>query len=86
MTSASASVYKKNEVTGESFNNSLRYCIDLGLLKLDDNLRSANRINAISIMRQLNENIPARFSNDLSGAWMEKNKIYMNELLKEFQK
>ncbi|MDR2199427.1 MAG: AAA-like domain-containing protein [Deltaproteobacteria bacterium] len=82
LSSTSVNNYKADKISGESYNNSLQYCIDLGLIKQEDMPQPANRIYASIIMRYLNQNVIVDISNDQANAWMDGNKIKMNGLLK----
>ncbi|MDR2197853.1 MAG: PD-(D/E)XK nuclease domain-containing protein [Deltaproteobacteria bacterium] len=85
LSSTTAYEYIANTDAGESFNDALQYCIDLGLLKKDDTPRPANRLCAGVIMRYLSDNMDLQVSNDIVANWMDGNKIHMDRLLKEFQ-
>ncbi|MDR2200213.1 MAG: AAA-like domain-containing protein [Deltaproteobacteria bacterium] len=69
----------------ESYNDSIQYCIDLGLVKKDVKLRPANKIYSSVIIRCLNENVQEMFPKNVEGKWMDGKKIDMTSLLKEFQ-
>jgi hypothetical protein len=71
----------------ESYNYMVQYLLDLGLVKKDGiTLRPANLIYASVMMRYITQNILEIIPDDVVGKWMDRTKIDMNGLLKDFQK
>jgi hypothetical protein len=69
----------------ESFNDTLQYCLYLGLLKINGILRPANPIYASAIVRFLSENLKYDLPKEIIGKWMDAKNIDMTGLLKDFQ-
>ncbi|MDR1857081.1 MAG: hypothetical protein LBR22_08005 [Desulfovibrio sp.] len=74
---------KDNEVDDD-----VNYCIDIGLLKINDNedVTPANRLYSDLIIRYLTFSQQSRLPKSFISMWMDDNVIHMTELLKEFQK
>jgi hypothetical protein len=69
------------------YDDDLKYCLDLGLVKVDDsqNLRFANPVYASVIIRSLNKKILKRLPKNLAGKWSSATGVDMTGLLKDFQ-
>jgi hypothetical protein len=69
------------------YDDDLKYCLDLGLVKVDDsqNLRFANPVYASVINRSLNKKILKRLPKNLAGKWSSATGVDMTGLLKDFQ-
>jgi hypothetical protein len=76
------------KATVDLSSNDTKYCLDLGLVKLDGMgvLRPANPIYWEVIIRTLNYVNQAEIPETIVHKWMDGEKVDMNNLLKEFQK
>jgi hypothetical protein len=70
----------------DTLDDDLQYCLDLGLVKLDDNLRPANPIYASVMSRRVSQKVQQILPKKLIGQWMDGKTIDMSGLLAEFQK
>jgi hypothetical protein len=68
------------------YDNDLRYCLELGLVKRGENFRPANPIYARVITRTLNSSVQSELPPRLNGRWMTRGAIDMRGLLEGFQK
>jgi hypothetical protein len=84
--SSDSELTTEDSKTSEAYDNDLQYCLDLGLLKEDEEIRPANPIYASVFVRYFGRKLYNKLPKELVGNFLVKGKLDITGLLKDFQK